>query len=527
MDNNHVLKGYGDRMQLLASTHFISEFIINRREFKMFNNHEFYNIVIQILCFIMDKSLKGKYCFREDIIEFVISLNEEIYKKKIEETQLEEAVYYILKRGLRNDGYQYIFSYYDYDGAKNESIKVQLIDDEIVKFQGVDKTNYFLTERGYKLLFSTKEYDDAFQIEISKFIAEKKITNGDYKSAQSEIEKLINLLKIQYEKVDKYILNAKKDVSIIENMKYSEVMVDTFNVLLAQQSNYLDLKNMVTRNLELLYNEDVNEEKIKETIKDIEAVLDGLNNAIMHMKMLYEKKGKFTRQYEELINSLVFSQSSNKYDFEKVITNEIEDNIQLMPNLRELYKRFFKIESPNIFSLHIPYGEQKININEVKIDNLGRELEEMFEEKVNYAELNNKYYLEFLKALIDFGEGKSEFSLKEFINEKKENMDEYIKLTRDGYLIREIFLFFSHSDGIIDMEKIKEEELKRISHIEPTNGFDILYIVSELDNENIGKLPYIEITIDRGDTISFNTSIDMEEKTALKLTMENVKFRIR
>lgn len=527
MNNKHVLNGYGERMQLLASMHFISEFVTNRRGYKEFDNQEFFNLVIQILCFIMDKSLKGKLCFREDIIEFVTELNEEIYKKDIEDNIIEEIVYYILKRGLRNDGYVYRFSYYDYDKADTKSVKIQLIDDEIVEFEGSDKTNYFLTERGYKLLFSTKEYDDAFQIEISKFIAEKKIINGDYKSAQTEIEKLINLLKIQYDKIDKYILNAKKDISLIKNMKYSEVMKDTFDVLLTQQNNYLDLKRMVTKNLELLYNEDINEDKIKETISDIEVVLDGLNNAIMHMKRLYDKKGEFTKQYEELINSFLFSQSSNRFDFEKSILNRIEENIEIIPNLKEVYKSLFKVQSPNIFSLHVPYSEQKVDLKEVKIDDSGRQLEDEFEVEVNYAELNNKYYLEFLNEIIRYSKDKGEFTLEEFLNNKKENMDEYIKLTRNGKLIREICLFFSHSTGVINMEKIKNEELKRISYIQPTKGFDILYIVSELNNQSTGKLPCICVEQIKGKEISFNTSINMEEKTALKLTIEDMRFSIR
>ena len=522
MDNLKMLEGYRNRMNLLSSTYFLSEFVVNRRDYKEFDNHEFYNLTVQILCLIMDKSLKGEHCLKEDIINFVEDLNKFYYNKTLTRERTSDLVYYILRKGLRNDGYTYRFSFYDYDNNRESYINVQLINDDIIDVDGEIKTTYYLTEDGYKLLFSTKEYDDIYEIQITKMIAEFKIMNGDYKSAKADIDKLINLLEIACQNLDNYLHKVKKNISLIQSEKYSEVISKTFDMLLSQQSKYSELKVMVEGKINILYAEDINSEHIKTQIEDIKKIIDGLDRAIMFIKKLHEKKNVFSSQFKELLKSILFANFNGKFDFEKEITDKIEKDASLIASLDRLYKPIFKLQSPNIFSLHTPYGEQNLEkaaaAKEIEVMS---ENVEYVDEKDEIIKTYNEFYEEFLKALLDYGKTCKTFFLSDFITKIKEHKENYIRATRYGGLIRNMLLFFAHSGQEVNLEEVKSE-LKKVTVVNPSENFDILYTISAI-NKFYKRLPTIKINVLEG-AFTFLTSINLEDKTAVKLTVPDIEF---
>jgi hypothetical protein len=522
MDNLKMLEGYRRRMNLLSSTYFLSEFVVNRRDGKEFDNHEFYNLIVQILCLIMDKSLKGEYCTREDIVNFVDDINRLCYKKTLTRERISELVYYILRKGLRNDGYAYRFGYYDYDNEKDSYINVQLINDEILNIDGDTKTTYFLTEDGYKLLFSTKEYDDVYEIQITKMIAEFKIMNGDYKSAKEDIDKLVNLLEIQCQNIDNYLQKTKRNIALIQNEKYSDVIGKTFEVLLSQQSKYSELKAMVEEKLNILYSEDVSSQRIMEQIGDIKMVLGGLDKAILFIRKLHEKKDTFSSQFKELLKGVMFINYNGRFDFEKEITHKIEKDASLIGSLDRVFKPIFRLQSPNLFSLHTPYEEQSIQGETVskEIAVMSEEVE-IEDEKEEILRSYNAFYEDFFKLLLDYGSGNQTFTLSSFIEKIKENKESYIEKTRYGGLIRNILLFFAHEKEEINLEDVKSE-LKKVAVVNPSESFDILYTVSSI-SKYYKKLPTMRITVPE-ETFTFLTSINMEEKTATKLTVPDMEF---
>jgi hypothetical protein len=523
MDNLKMLEGYRNRMKILSSTYFLSQFVVNRRDCKEFQDHELYNLTVQILCFIMDKSLKGENCLREDIIDFVEELDIVFYKKTLPRERISEIVYYILRKGLRNEGYAYKFSFYDYDSNSESHINVQLVNDNIINVDGDTRTTYFLTEEGYKLLFSTKEYDDIYEIQITKMIAELKIINGDYKSAKEDIHKLINLLEVQCQNLDSYLQRVKKNIFLIQDEKYSEVVEKTFDMLLSQQSKYSELKAMIEDKIHLVYAENINSEQTKSKIEDIKNILEGLDRAIEYIRKLHEKKHKFSQQYKELLKSIMFSTLGGRFDFEKFVMDKIEKDAFLIGNLDKLYKPLFKLQSPNIFSLHTPYGEQNVE----KIAQPNKEIEMMIED-VEYESDNDKliktyndFYGEFFKSILDYGRDNSKFFLSGFMSKLKETDEKYIKVTRYGGLIRNLLLFFAHIGGELNLEEVKKE-LKKIAVVNPSENFDILYTVSSL-MKHYKKLPTISVNVLDHRT-TFLTSINVEEKTAVKLTVPEIEF---
>ncbi|ERI95719.1 hypothetical protein HMPREF1982_00022 [Clostridiales bacterium oral taxon 876 str. F0540] len=522
MDNLKMLEGYRRRMNLLSSTYFLSEFVVNRRDGKEFDNHEFYNLIIQILCFIMDRSLKGENCTREDIVNFMDDINRVCYKKTLTRERIGELVYYILRKGLRNEGYAYSFSYYDYDNEKDSHINVQLINDEIIDIDGETKTTYFLTEDGYKLLFSTKEYDDIYEIEITKMIAEFKIKNGDYKSAREDIDKLVNLLEIQCQNIDNYIQRTKRNIAFIQNEKYSEVIGKTFDVLLSQMSKYSELKTMVLGKLDILYTEDVSSERILEQIGDIKMVLSGLDKAIFFIRKLHERKDSFSSQFKELLKSAMFINYNGRFDFEKEIMQKIEKDASFIGNLDRIYKPLFKLQSPNIFSLHVPYDEQNLQGEKVskEIEVMSEEVE-LEDEKEEIMRAYNAFYEDFLRSLLDYGFRCESFYLSSFIADLKKDKNIYVEKTRYGGLVRNMLLFFAHEGEEINLEEVRKE-LRKVAVVNPSESFDILYSVSTL-SKYYRKLPTIKISV-LDETFTFLTSINLEERTATKLTVPDMEF---
>jgi hypothetical protein len=146
---------------------------------------------------------------------------------------------------------------------------------------------------------------------------------------------------------------------------------------------------------------------------------------------------------------------------------------------------------------------------------------EIQDEKEEILRSYNTFYEDFFKLLLDYGSVNKIFTLSSFIEKIKENKESYIEKTRYGGLIRNILLFFAHEREEINLEDVKNE-LKKVAVVNPSESFDILYTVSSI-SKYYKKLPTMRITVPE-ETFTFLTSINMEEKTATKLTVPDMEF---
>jgi len=533
-----ILGGYGKRVNVIGSYYLISSIVNNRRKFQDFTNVEFYNLLVQILCFIFEKSLRRKHCFKENIKSFVEEINILAYKKSLTNEQLDELTMFVIKN-LTNKGKTFSFEYYDNEKNDITNGYIKIVEDTDVVVNKENRITYSLTPEGYRLLLSTKEIDELYQIKISQILAQIRLQNDDYAGAKEDIYDIINNLEVQYQKIDGFMKIIRNNIFHVSEVKYSDIIDQTLNVLLEEMDKYEELRGTTLLKIkdkedylgDLEKNMEEKAKLLRNQLIQLKDLIIGINLAKTANSDLISRVQSFREEYSDILEKLLRTPILKKFNFKEEILNKLEENSDFLLPLRDLYTPLFKTSLPNIFSINIPYLEQTPLKKETNKEDIVQDTDDftivLNEEKEKRIQDCQNYYYSFVNILLNYASLNENFTLKEFLNYLlKNDTSSYIEITRDAELMRNVVMFFACQRDCIKVYKIID-----MLH-EITFAVDIEFvfesIVGKLYKDEHNYIRRIESLISEkiiDDEMIINTEINIEEMTATKLELTNVKFK--
>lgn len=538
LDMTRILGGYEKRVNVIGSYFLISSIVNNRKKFQEFSNVEFYNLLIQILCFIFERSLRRKRCFKENIKSFIEEVNILAYKKPLTNDYLDELTKFTIKH-LTNKGKTFAFPYYNNEKEDITNGYIKIIEDTDVIVNKENRITYSLTPEGYRLLLSTKEIDELYQIKISQTLAQIRLKNDDYEGAKEDIYDIINNLEIQYQKIDGFMKIIRNNIFNTSEVKYSDIIDQTLSVLLEEMDKYEELRESTL--LKIKDKEDYLDglgENLHEKAKVLRTQLIQLKDLIIGIGLaksaasgLISRVQIFREEYSDILEKLLRMPVLKRFNFKEEILNKLEDNPEFLIPLRDIYTPLFKINLPNIFTINIPYLEQTPLKKEINKEDIIQDSHDFNivsnEEKKKRIEDCQNYYYSFVNILFNYAELNESFTLKELLNDLlKNDTSSYMEITKDAELMRNVVMFFAYQKEGIKLYKI----IKMIQEVTFSSDAEFVFenIVVRLYKDEHKYVRRIESMISDkiiDDEMEINTEINLEEMTATKLELTNVKFK--
>ena len=533
-----ILGGYGKRVNVIGSYYLISSIVNNRRKFQDFTNVEFYNLLVQILCFIFEKSLRRKHCFKENIKSFVEEINILAYKKSLTNEQLDELTMFVIKN-LTNKGKTFSFEYYDNEKNDITNGYIKIVEDTDVVVNKENRITYSLTPEGYRLLLSTKEIDELYQIKISQILAQIRLQNDDYAGAKEDIYDIINNLEVQYQKIDGFMKIIRNNIFHVSEVKYSDIIDQTLNVLLEEMDKYEELRGTTLLKIkdkedylgDLEKNMEEKAKLLRNQLIQLKDLIIGINLAKTANSDLISRVQSFREEYSDILEKLLRTPILRKFNFKEEILNKLEENSDFLLPLRDLYTPLFKTSLPNIFSINIPYLEQTPLKKATNKENIIQDTDDftivLNEEKEKRIQDCQNYYYSFVNILLNYASLNENFTLKELLNYLlKNDTSSYMEITKDAELMRNVVMFFACRRDCIKVYKIIDM-LHEITFLVDTE-FVFESVVGKLYKDEHNYIRRIESLISEkiiDDEMIINTEINIEEMTATKLELTNVKFK--
>lgn len=533
-----ILQGYSKRVNTIGSYYFLVSSFINRNKFKNYTNEEFFNITMQFLCFIFEKSIKRENCLVQDLKEFLMELDVLVYKKGLREEEINELVSYFIK-GLTNEGKAYNFEYYNFAEKINQEQNIRLIKSDIVQKEGLTYLSYSLTEQCYKIILGSKEYDEMFSIKVSQIIAKIRIENGDFKGAKTDIQDIIDILRIQSQNMFNYFKAVRGNINYLKESNFIPVLEQSINTLNDEMNKYDELKEDITNLIIDKENMEANELRFKSK-KDIEKLVTQISLLKDLIYLIGEAKREaanlltdtqnYRLEFKEVLNKLLINKTISKFSFKDVIALKLERSEVNLDNLAAIYSSLFMPRLNIPFGIDTAYEDQKIMI---KKDNINIEVDDY--EDIDYSkqieeqmikDKNEDYYFLVVKSLLNYGLKYEEFTLKEFLNYYiSTNQGLYIEITKNSYLFRDALL------NLIDIEDISLKailiDLERINFTQ-TKEMQIERIIERMINEDNNFVHLFENMkiINNLEEINVKTNINIEDMTSEIITIPNIKFKV-
>ncbi|MGL4874559.1 MAG: hypothetical protein ACRC30_07915 [Clostridium sp.] len=535
---NEALEKYDKRVNIIGSYFMLAKIVSGRMKYKDIDDDNFYNIVIQTLCFIFKKSLKRKHCLREDIHEFLEELNLRIYKNNYSFDEIEDLTIY-LTDCLTNRGKVFTFPFYSVEMEKMLYQGIKVVETDTVKVNGEFRMTYRLTVEGYRLLLATKEYDELYQIHISQTLARLRLSQDDYDGARHEVLDIINNLGIQFQKIEDYIKNIRADVMNLKNQSYVELFSETLETLISQMDKYDELKlearvKQDDKNKYLNSGEGKVDEKVqalKKSLTALQYLLDEIERAKVVASRLIRRLQDFEVEHTEILEQLLRTPTLNKFSFKEVILDKMESKMIDMQQLEQVFRPMFKCELNNIFNLRVPYKEQAIlseNESETPIY-LSPDEEAIVKNEENERQIalyENVYYL-FFKELFIFAETTHEFTLEELLkNLMVSKRDIYMSITADAFIFRNTLMYFSTLQEDVFLEKIYSNMVNM--NFVAGREFQIERMINRIQKEKeviLSGFDGFSVERIKDNILKLNTEIDIETLTATVIEHVNMKFK--
>lgn len=205
------LKDFHRRIEIVAIVEFITTRVSRKMKFREFefDSSEAINLVMLVLCFIMEKSLVEDTCTKNDITGFIRRLDIEHLKKGISDDEYVDIADYLIKDCLQNGGIPHYFKTYNFESGKEERINVKLIDDRRVAYEQETAYSYYMTPQGYRFMFNTLDIEDAMQVSIEQFKLNLSIKKRNFNAARNSVDGLFNISKTQLQRMNYFIKRVK------------------------------------------------------------------------------------------------------------------------------------------------------------------------------------------------------------------------------------------------------------------------------------------------------------------------------
>jgi hypothetical protein len=489
------LKDFHRRMEIVAIVDFITTRVSRKLKLRdyEFDGAEAINLVMLVLCFIMEKSLVEEICTKNDVAGFIRRLDVDYIKKGIPDEEYLNISDYIIKDCLQNSGIPHYFSAYNFENDKEDKLNVKLIDDRRVVMENESVYSYYMTPQGYRFMFNTLEIEDAMQVSIEQFKLNISIKKRNFNAARNNADNLFNISKTQIQRINYFIKRVREDIGSTGIEEYEKIYNSTFSSIDEQKEGYDNLYELIGKVENSIVESSqarIDKEAFNKEIENISYIKSRLKSIINEQSNLLLKQQELQKIYDEAVDNILFIGFENRLNFEDVITKKIEENPDLSYPLIKILRPLFKPGINKIFNIKKVLKEQKITTAEALSEGSGILMSERYFNKLESESdikirNTNERYLDIFEIICRNAAASpdKEILLSRMIqiSEEEYGKEEYSKLVPDLRILTNVLLQLSDIKEV-NFDAIKSQRGKTVFN--PSESFDVKYCVLGLLNRD-------------------------------------------
>ncbi len=512
------LDNYHKRMEQVAIHHYLNEISSIRDELRKmeFSRQQILGLIIQLLCFIMEKSLLEQSCTMKDMETYVEYL---MKKQGFLESDMDygNLVNHLVKTSLQNNGRPYYFSYYNFKEEKEENLHIRLIEDSIIQVDGADSFSYNLTAQGFQFLFSTLEVEEALQMSFEQLKLKYAIQKRNFGSARESVDNLFTLNRKQIQKISEYIVQIKEDIGLFTTENYENTYRTTFDTLSEQNEKHEELYKLITmtKNQYMEQNMDEGTSDMEDDLKNMDYIRSRLQQLLGEQRKLFKEQQTLGDVYNEAIGNVLYIGFENRLNMEKDIVEAFEENVLSLDGMANILRPLMMPDLKRNFNFARAYSPQRIESYEdvTTEDNIyldettDEEEEKLYIERIDYVQgTYDEMILRILDGILVSEDGGARLS-------------ELFDTVEDVELLRNVLVQL-HGDHRISIAKMLKQSREHM-HM-PGEDFDFGYSLGRIGEKGmeIMKLGIVEIEAIEGSSVMI---VNHRDKKYLKCS--DILFR--
>lgn len=323
------LKNFPKRMKTVGLYALIAQNSIQKQTWKQFGflkTDEQLNMIIAVMLYIMEQSLKEENCTMDDIGAYIDNLNVQHFEKNMTYDDCRKLGDFIVNVILSNEGRVMYFDGYNFEQNAYQIMHISYVANKIVYVeQELKRTSYYLTDDGYSLLLGTLEIENNMKLTIHEMIFQMHLEKQSYDKAVDEIKNVFNLMRIQLQKIQEAMGKIRRNALSYSVKDYEEILLENLDTISDTRQKFQNYRDLVKSRAQALEEANINvrrlSEKEEQKLNHLREIEWYLNRTIdEHQRILnshFDLKALYTKELEQLSQmSLIrrFSLRTELYD---------------------------------------------------------------------------------------------------------------------------------------------------------------------------------------------------------------------
>jgi hypothetical protein len=483
-----------------------------------FDTNEQINLVYILMCFVLDKSLKDEESTLDNMSSYLDKIILNYFNKYINEEEVREITRFIIYRVLRNEGKPFIFNTLNYSNNESVTYEYHLLQQKPSK-DNKNKSTFYLTQEGYRLLLSSLEIDEKMQIDINQMILELSLKRKNFSQGLTAIENLNNLIRSQISVINNFIYKTRENIFSINQEEFQNNFLKNIEVLKEQNDRFEELKNIVILEEERLMSNDKIIDENLESLRQLGRIKELLISISQKSGYLISKHFQFKDEYKKALEEASYYYSNKRINIKEDILKPIEENAMALENFYKLINPFFVPKIKKKFNINKILEEQKIYTSEDEEDEV--EIEEIKEEQeiINKLRKRKEEYKGIISCILEFIVKQKNTTFKEIIDYySSKNDEEFKKLVPTVRELSEIIIEFLRI-GEIDIEQMISEYEE--SYINEEIELDLRQMLVDEINEKYKFAFLKKLIFLKSDEIDI---VEVKERVDIDKNIENFEF---
>ena len=159
-------------------------------------------VLLAVMLFIMEKSLRYENCTIDDIGSFLDDLNNQYFQQDMSLEDCQILGDFVINTVLSNDGIPMYYQSYDFVTRASEKFNVNYVSNKIIYDEHeMRRTSYELTDMGYDFILGTLEIEENMKFTVQDMLYRMHMEKQSYDKALDDIRQMFARIRGQVQRV--------------------------------------------------------------------------------------------------------------------------------------------------------------------------------------------------------------------------------------------------------------------------------------------------------------------------------------
>lgn len=482
------------------------------KQYGIMTSDEQMNLIIAVMLYIMEQSLKEENCTLDDVGAYIDNLNMNYFKKNMSYEDCKELGDFIINVVLSNEGRTMYFESFDFEENEYKTQHISFIANRVVYIDlDIKRTSYYLTDDGYNFLLSTLEIENNMKLTIHEMIFKMHLERQSYDKAVGEIKNIFNLLRIQWQKIQENMQRIRRNALSYSVKEYEEILRQDMDTISDTKEKFQNYRELVKAREKELEEQNINVKNLtpeeEENLESLRIIEGYLNRTIDEHQRILNGHFDLKSLYDKELQLLTQMSLIQRFSFRTELYDKLLEQPDGLEHIDYFLRPLFHQEIDKIYNvnkaldLQRPIRKKKIEEEAEVLDfneeNWKEELEKRKQEKL-------KRYENCLGSILQKAVEQGQLSLHELKEQLiLAGIEEQEKCIPDVDTFKEIMVELIKSKEIDITELQKERSQYIVESNEDFQLHEMLLNILEKEGLNKKVQKLVIYKTEKGETVTF------------------------